>query len=200
MGTVDRRRSYTVEEYQRYEASIEGRAEYRNGLILVKGDETLCHSQIATNFLAEIWTGVKEKPFVTYTCSLKIHIDQANCFLYPDLSVGPFESDFLSDQAQSLDTPLVIVEVMSETSAIDDVGFKLFTYQQLTSLREYILVDQFEPFVTVIHRKEDGEWTIKSCPGLDATIEIKTLDLKIPSTAIYRKVKFPSQRNPQIEQ
>jgi Uma2 family endonuclease len=198
MEPVERARFFTVQEYFAYEASIAGRAEYRNGQIVDMAGGTKGHGQIAANLVGELYNALKGKPCIVYGSDVKIHIEKANAFLYPDLSVACDETELSRLSSLAVMAPTLIVEVLSEGSAIDDLGAKFFTYQQLASLREYILVDQFSPLVNVMHCDENGDWTIKSYSGLESTIEIRSLGLKIPMKDIYDKVAFPLNKRPLI--
>jgi hypothetical protein len=39
-------------------------------------------------------------------------------------------------------------------------------------------------------RQDDGAWRYKLLVGLEATLEIESLDLRLPFASIYRNVEF----------
>ena len=184
----------TEEAYFAYEASIEGKAEYHDGQIIARGPETKRHGQIQANLTAQLVMGLKGKPSMVYSSSVKVHIPATNSYVYPDLSVEGGNADADSDNESILRTPILIVEVLSETTATYDVGAKFFSYQRIPTLMEYVLVDQFSPTINVIRRNEEGAWGIKTSSGLEDFIELQSLGLRIPLAAIYNRVLFPSEK------
>jgi Uma2 family endonuclease len=79
---------------------------------------------------------------------------------YPDLSVvcGRMERD--PEDKNAITNPTVIVEVLSDSTERHDRGPKFAHYRRLPSLREYVLVSQYEPRIEVFRRGEDGHWTL----------------------------------------
>jgi Uma2 family endonuclease len=96
-------------------------------------------------------------------------------------------------------TPIMIVEVLSESTATDDLGAKFFAYQQIQSLIDYILVDQYSPVVNVMHRGEEGDWNVTTILGLEGLVEIRSLGLKIAMADLYNNVAFPPNKKPLIQ-
>jgi Uma2 family endonuclease len=199
MEPVLKQRYFTVEEYEAYEASISGRAEYRDGIIVDMAGGSKMHGQIALNLGSELRIGLKGKPCIVYPSDVKVQAERAKSYFYPDLSVACEESEASRMETPISRNPVLIVEVLSESTAIDDVGAKFFAYQQIESLKDYIVVDQYSPLVNVMHRNEDGEWKITSTSGLNDSIEIKSLGLRILMSEIYDKVAFPENKRPLIQ-
>jgi Uma2 family endonuclease len=55
-------------------------------------------------------------------------------------------------------TPQLVVEVLSPSTESEDRGPKWPHYQQIPSLREYVLVSQETPRVERYQRQPDGSW------------------------------------------
>ncbi len=87
-----------------------------------------------------------------------------------------------ADDPDAITNPILVVEILSETTEARDRGEKRRAYQTLPSLVEYVLVSQTEPFVEVWRRAPEG-WTVhEHGPGgavrlasIDATIDVDTL-------------------------
>jgi Uma2 family endonuclease len=199
MDPIEKVRFYTVDEYFAYEASIEGKAEYRNGMIVDMAGGSNGHGQIAANFIGELYIALKGQNCIVYPSDVKVQAEHANSYLYPDVSVACGEDSEWRLANRGTKTPTLIVEVLSESTAIDDMGGKFFAYQQIESLVDYVLVDQYSPMVNVMHRNEEGDWKITSYSGLDAKIDLRGLNLKIAMADLYRNVAFPDNKKPLIQ-
>jgi Uma2 family endonuclease len=81
--------------------------------------------------------------------------------------------------------PLVVVEVTSKSSERYDRGKKRIAYQQLESLREYVIVSQRENAIDVYTRAPDGTWPepVRSGPGERARLH--SIDCEIDVDELY---------------
>ena len=82
-------------------------------------------------------------------------VTPAGDVMYPDVVVACGD---LPGKATVVDAPVVIVEILSESTAERDHGRKRWAYQTIPSLRHYVLVDQDEGGVEVTSPNEDGTW------------------------------------------
>lgn len=87
--------------------------------------------------------------------------------------------------------PSVIIELMSESTRDRDMGYKFFYYQQIPSLKEYILVDSTNYYVAVIRRQQDDSWKFDTTDDINSSLDIHTIGLSIPLTDVYYKLSLP---------
>ncbi len=102
---------------------------------------------------------------------------------YPDVVV-----DVARGRLQDLTAtvPAVIAEVISLSSAKDDLGAKADEYARLPSLSAYLVLAQDEPKVRVWLRGARGfSPEPRVIEGLDAIIEIASLAIDLPLAEIY---------------
>jgi Uma2 family endonuclease len=80
---------------------------------------------------------------------------------YPDVSVvcGPIERD--PDDPDAITNPSVLVEVLSASTEGYDRGAKFAHFRELPSLRDYVLVSQYERRVEVYSRDAQGLWVLR---------------------------------------
>ena len=105
--------------------------------------------------------------------------------LLPDVMVvcGDLESG-----ATSTNEPVVLVEVLSPGTEARDRFEKWQVYQRLAALRHYVLVARDRAHVEVFDRV-DGEWAAMQVhDGLDAALGLKSLDVILPLSEVYRRV------------
>ena len=97
-----------------------------------------------------------------YAADTTLYIPAANLATYADVSVicGPLETITVRKDGRSLGqaviNPIVIVEVLSDSTERYDRDGKFQLYQQIAALREYVLVAQDTPRIEVFRR--DQQW------------------------------------------
>lgn len=85
---------------------------------------------------------------------------------------------------RTLVNPVLLIEVMSPSTAEIDRGAKLLQYQTIPSLRDYVLVDSSE--VAVLHyRGRTGCWEPQLIDRVDGELIIEAPAIKLPLTEIY---------------
>ncbi|MDX1656544.1 MAG: Uma2 family endonuclease, partial [Candidatus Competibacteraceae bacterium] len=82
--------------------------------------------------------------------------------------------------------PLLVIEVLSPSTATTDRTEKRLNYQRLESLGEYVLVAQDEMRVEVYRRQED-DWT-HTAYGRGDEVELSSIDLRLALSLIYEDV------------
>lgn len=180
---------FTPEAYLAWESEQSERHEYVNGEVFLMTGTTTIHNVIGGNFLVALRNGLRGKPCRIYMADVKLRVETANCYFYPDLMVTCSASDRQQPRVQS--EPTVVVEVLSESTAGYDQGTKFEAYRQLPSLREYVLVAQDGARVLVFRRGEGVEWIVHPY-GAGEIVSLPSLELAIPIEQIYEDVDFES--------
>ena len=112
-------------------------------------------------------------------------------YSYPDLVVVCDEPRFHDQYKDVLLNPVVIVEVLSESTEAFDRGEKWSRYQTwLTSLLEYILVSQKEPHIEHYIRRESGDWLYSSPRGLDVNVDLASIGCTLRLADVYDRIVF----------
>ena len=83
------------------------------------------------------------------------------------------------------------MEVLSPGTEFIDKRRKLKLYLQLDSLREYVLVEQDSPYINKLIRNDDGTWTMSVIEGLEASVDLTSIDCQLRTAEIYDGVTFP---------
>jgi Uma2 family endonuclease len=103
------------------------------------------------------------------------------------------EPKFADTKQDTLLNPTVVIEVLSPTTERFDRGSKMRRYQQIESLKEYVLVSQDQAVIEQLVRGSKGKWEQTVMEGLDAVLTFEAIAAKIPVAAIYAGVTFPEQ-------
>lgn len=183
----------TPQEYLAIERAAAFKSEFHDGQMYAMATGPARHSLIATNVTAEFGNKLRSKNCVPYNADLRIQVEPTGLFTYPDLSVicGPIQFGAGDD---TVTNPTLLVEVLSPSTEAYDRGQKFIQYRQIPSLQEYLLVSQSEPLLELYSRQPgDGLWTLRQATGLDARLEIPSLEITVELSEIYARVQFPPQ-------
>lgn len=176
------------EEYLRIERNSDVRSEYLNGQLLMMSRASRDHGKIVTNLVRELSTLLLDQPCEVHSHDMRVHIPYARAYFYPDVVFGCDDFERTDEIDDHLINPLVIIEVLSPSTEGLDRGKKFNAYQQVPTLREYILVSQDEPLISRYTRQDGNLWLLSTLRGIGATLEIAAIAASVPLSRIYLKL------------
>lgn len=198
MSVAEQARKLTEAEYLARERAAEFKSEFFDGEMFAMAGGTRRHSLIGGNLVREVGNKLRGRPCAAYNGDLRVKIEATGLLTYPDLSVACGNERFLDSEEDTLLTPILIAEVLSESTEAYDRGRKFEHYQQIPTLKEYLLVSQTEPRIEHRIRQPSGDWLLRQAVGMDATLAIPSLDITISLAEIFANVKFvPTPIRPQ---
>ena len=187
MAEPARKLTCTFAEYLALDEASDRKHEYVDGEVFARSGGTLEHSQIAANVIGELRAQLRGRPCVVYTSDARVRVRVRSTGLatYPDVSVvcGSIERD--PENKHTLTNPVVLVEVLSDSTEGYDREEKLSHYRRIPSLREYLLVSQYERRVEHLTRNEDGTWTLRDVIP-PAAVQLPTIGCALSLEEIYR--------------
>jgi len=180
----------TAEDYLRQERLAETRSEFVNGEVIAMAGGTLIHDEIASNILGSLKQQLKGRPCKIFSGNVKVRIDKANVFHYPDVS-GLCGSVLHHDKVRdAYCNPSVILEILSPSTETYDRGEKFRHYRLLESLFDYVLVSQERVQVEVLTRGSEGLWSSVLYNERSDRFTLRTLDCALTLAEIYEAVEF----------
>ncbi len=194
MGHPAAKRQYhSLEEYFRISGDSQEKLEYHEGRILAMAGGTDIHSLISANAIREIGNRLKGTRCRAYDANLRIKFAKSVRYVYPDASVicGPVEHDSADPGKHTATNPKLVVEVLSDSSQSYDRGLKMRNYLDIPSLQEYVLIAQKIPWIEAYARQADGSWSFRFAGGLEASIELRSIGVRLPLAEVYAGVEFP---------
>jgi len=183
---------YTEEEYLAMEEKSVVKHHFINGQIIEMPGATYRHNLISTNIVTALNIALEAKnlDYAVLNSDLKVFIPRTVSFVYPDAVVICEAPLYYKNREDILLNPLLIVEVLSPSTEEHDRTGKFFEYKQISSFKEYVLIEQNNPFITASFKIGDGLWQDIEAAGIDATIYSKSIDCTLDLKKIYRGVKF----------
>lgn len=191
MSSVPRRK-YTVKEYLEREEVSASRHEFYRGEIFAMSGGSLEHGMIGDNIGRVLFSLLRDRGCRPHGSSQRVFIPGVELHTYPDVSVVCGDPKMSEIDPYAITNPLAIVEVLSTSTEKYDRGKKFELYRRIESLREYLLVDQFEPRIECFSRGSEGLWKIDAVEGLDASLILPVLGCTLLLRDVYLDVKFVS--------
>lgn len=176
----------TVEEYLKTEQDGEIRHEYLGGQIFAMAGASEEHNLITGNIYTALRSHLRGSSCRTFVSDMKVKVkvQNADIFYYPDLLVTCDPND---SEKYFKTNPKLIVEVLSNSTETTDKREKRVNYQNIKSLREYVLVSQDEIKVEVYRKDNEGNWTVETL-GQDDTLQLNSVGLIFTMAEIYEDV------------
>lgn len=176
---------YTREEYFIFCAMHEGRFEYKNGEIKEIPYDSVQANQIAGNIHIYLRNQLENKPYIFVQSAVKLQVKEEEIFRIPDFLIFKESGNKIKYATE----PVLIVEVISESTAKTDRTTKLNEYRLLSSLQYYLIVEQESCFIE-IYIREGERWYVEFYDKMDEVISLPYFDVQIPVNSIYKKVNF----------
>jgi len=183
----------TPGEYLELERKAENKSEYFDGEIYAMAGAKRRHNVIAWNLGGELRQHLKGKKCEAYPADMRVFVPQTGLYTYPDLVVVCGEPEFQDDTFDTLLNPILIIEVLSDTTETYDRGKKFQHYRSIESLREYVLVSQDEARIEKYIKQGDGFWVLSEAVGLEAEIEFASIECRIALAEVYDKIDFSDE-------
>ena len=181
----------TPEEYLAFERKATTKHEYLNGQIVAMSGASFAHNFITVNIATSLNIQLMEGECRVATSDMRVKVTQIDSYFYPDVVVVCGEPRAEDDTFDTLLNPTLIVEVLSPSTEGYDRGEKFEHYQQIASLKDYILISQDEVHVEYYYRQEN-EWLQTEFRGLEDVLSLLSIGCELRLSDIYRRVEIAS--------
>ena len=173
------------EDYLALEAQSPVKHEYIAGGIYAMTGASLRHNVIAGNIYSLLRAHLRGSPCRTFMSDAKLRVAKQHSYYYPDVMVtcDP-RHQTITPNDTVIETPRLVVEILSTNTEATDRREKLRAYRTLPSLKEYLLVSQEQAQVEIYRRRGDIGWDIITYEPGD-TVEIASLEIKLGMAEIY---------------
>ena len=191
MGLAKLKTKTSVAEYLEGEEISQIKHEFVAGEIYAMAGASDKHYRIAMNLATKLDSHLRNSDCEAFMAEMKLKVNE-DTFYYPDVFVAcdkNFESAYFRQE------PVLIIEVVSPSTRQTDRREKLRAYQQIPTVREYVVVEQDKIYVEIHRRQADGRWItyFYNNGDLDEQLEFQSVNLKTTLEEIYERVKFEKQ-------
>ncbi len=183
----------TPEEYLERERHAETKSEYLRGEVFAMAGGSSNHALLTVNLASELRQQLRKRPCRVFSSDLRLCVNESGLYTYPDVMVICGDLAFPDNRQDTVTNPLLIVEVLSDSTKNYDRGQKFQYYRSLPSLMEYLTVAQDEVHVEQYARQTSGQWLLTEYSDPGATVNLPSLQIELRTSDIYEKID-PSQR------
>lgn len=167
------------------EADDDNRYEYIQGSVFILAAASFRHEAITANIISELAQITDESPCQVLASHRKVMFFAEELYFNPDAVVEcPADED--------VDIPLnvsLVVEVLSPSTVLKDVTFKLPLYMQMPTLQDILYVSAER--VSVLHYfRGTNEWSCHSATNLDDELELVSIIGRLKVGRIYHKIRW----------
>jgi Uma2 family endonuclease len=184
MTTAQPRPKFSYPEYIAREAAAEVKHEFIAGEVFPRPPRTLEHSALALSFGAELRTALIGKSCRVLGPDARVLVDASGAAFYPDVSVAAGKFDSPPNDPAGYRNPIIVVEMLTETTEGYVRGTKAYHYRRVPSLMEYVMVSLSDRRVEVQRRNDRGVWEIHSFVSGEI-IELASVGIRIPLDSVF---------------
>ena len=183
----------TARDYLVWERQQETRHEYLEGQVFAMTGASRAHNMLCANILASLHGQLRGKPCEIYVNDMRVKVSETGMYTYPDLVAACGEPRFEDQAVDTLLNPVLIIEVLSDSTERYDRGAKFTHYRSVVSLKEYLLVSQHEPRVEHYVRQPGNHWLLTEYQEMQDRIDLNSLASYLSLAEIYERI-FPSHK------
>ncbi len=182
----------TYAEYLALEAASETKHEWVDGVIQAMSGGTLAHHQLCAQMIGELLRLIGERPCRVFTSDQRARPEGQRFAAYPDVTVVCGQPVVHGEDRNAVVNPVVLVEVLSDSTEAWDRTGKFRRYRRMESLRHYVLVSQHERLLEVYSRNADGDWVLREAvEGGEA--QLAGLEGALDVDRVYRNVTLEAE-------
>lgn len=186
---LDPKRFISADEYLTLEKQAGDKHEYWHGEIFMMAGASRNHNLIAGNVYFALRQKADPHRCTAYMADVRLRIDMGNAYVYPDVMLvcGTVQTD--PRQQDTVMNPIVLVKVLSDSTAATDRNEKFKLYRKIPSLEYYVMIDQTEPYIEAYCR-EGRFWILETLEGWEAVLKLRALAVEISLREVYAQVAW----------
>lgn len=181
-------KTYTADEYFTLELEAETRSEFRNGEMVPMTGGTPEHNELLRALTVILSLGLRGKPYQVFLADQRLWIPEAKMYAYPDVMVVPRPVELQAGRKDTIVNPLLIAEVLSDSTKAYDRGEKFEAYRTIPIFQEYLLIDQSQPRLEQYVKQSPNQWLFTEHKGQDAQVSLTTIAVEMSLSELYENM------------
>jgi Uma2 family endonuclease len=171
-------------EYLEFERTSDIKHEHLNGEVHAMAGGTIEHGALATSFARQLGNLHQGKSCRVFISDVKLFVSETGLSTYPDGMVVCGALTTASHDANAVTNPVLVFEVLSDSTEAYDRGAKWAHYRKLASLKEYVLINQHDQRIEVYRRNRDGRFELFEFGDHDQ-VRLESASGAIPVASVY---------------
>ena len=181
----------TPEEYLAIERKAEYKSEFLQGEIFAMTGASIRHNTISGNVLSELKQRLRKTDCNAFGSDMRVGVPDVGLYTYPDVVAVCGKPVLQDEQMDTLLNPVLLLEVLSKSTATYDKTIKFGYYRTIQSLKEYVVVSQDAYHITQHVKQTDGRWLLTDIKGADGRMELSSVECALTLAEIYERVEMP---------
>ena len=178
----------SLEQYLLLVTNSDRRYEYYDGEVSLLAGGSSNHAAIALNFGVALDQALGDDAVCRPYVSDKLVRVNSTKIVIPDVVVSCDLADH--GESQIINSPILVVEVLSKSTEMTDRFVKLALYQAKESIQEIIFISQVIQRIEIFSRSATG-WLYQQY-GASQSFRLQSLDIEIEVRQLYRRLSIPA--------
>ena len=183
-------KTYTEAEYLAREVDAVIRSEFRDGEIIEMAGGTPAHNRLSIALSSLFWFELRTQPYGVFASDQRLWIPKANLCTYPDVMVIAEPVELKPDRKDTVMNPVLIAEILADSTQGYDRGERFAHYRTIDTFQEYLLIDQYRPYVEHHLRQGARQWLLTEYSSLEDTISLASVTVDLALADLYQGVQF----------
>lgn len=199
---------FTEDEYFEFSQTAEERWEFipvgppgadgsSVGVLRAMSGGTDDHAAIIGNVLAALHTALRPQGCRVYVADMRVHTGSGRN-TFPDVAVVCGPRQYHRGRKDTLTNPILVVEVLSPSTAGYDLGDKFVDYQIVPTLADYLLVAQ-DTARAILHSRAGDHWETRLFVGLESRVALPSVGVTLALADIYALIEFADAKPAETE-
>ena len=176
----------SLDDFLPWEERQEQKWEYDGFAPKARTGGTTSHALIQVNLIGLLFAALRGSRCRVFGSELKVRTQSS--IRYPDALI---QCSPLAPRSTLTTDPVIVFEILSESSAALDLGPKSIEYRALPSLKRYVVLHQTVAAAQVFHPDAEGNWTHDFIAAA-GVIDLPEVGAAIALSDLYAGVEFPA--------
>lgn len=187
---VYHKKHVSAEEYLAFERQSSEKHEFYQNEVFAMAGASLRHNKIFSNVFGKLAFLLNGNPCQAYGSDLRIHIPENTLYTYPDISVICGDVLASAEDPDSAIRPTILIEILSSSTRDYDRGTKFKLYQDIPTLKEFILIDSDSIRVELFRLNNYGCWELEKRDSISQVLTMRSVGVALSLQDIYAGTKL----------
>jgi len=180
----------TLNDFLTWEDGTDTRYELIGGFVVAMAPPSPAHSALAARLGSRIDAALaSRRPCMTYAEAGILRQDRSDSFFVADIAASCTP---IRPHRQSVEDPILIVEILSPSTEVHDRRFKVPAYREIETVQEVLLVGSDARYAE-LHRRAGERWFVEILRASKDTIRLTSVGAEIPLSELYDGIIFDDQ-------